>query len=368
MAEAPLAGCERRRTCSRCSTPRAIRTSRSEVRLAALQTLATAALQRRRLRAVPQRLHRDAARGRGRSGSRAPAARARDAGRVKKTASRRRNCSMVCRTLRRRWSRLKRRCSCSATTCTPTPTRSHARSSATHRTRWRSGKRCGCSRPMPVPRRSSRTSCATRTRRREIRQISAAALHALNPKQLQSHAREMVLDQTDTDDIHATSLTALQQFGDAEAVANDKPLHGRASSSMSNKAVGRRYKQVPRAVPQQLRALEVHAMPVVATAVAQSEEAVRRPRRRTWRGPSPARRADRSAARGSPDLRPARSGHGRADARLGAAGAGAHRDHGRDARCSCSKSSTPALTRISSPPRPAPFGPTPTRCPHLPPS
>ena len=44
---------------------------------------------------------------------------------------------------------------------------------------------------------------------REIRQISASALHALKPEKLQEHAREMLLDKSEYDDIKATSLTAL---------------------------------------------------------------------------------------------------------------------------------------------------------------
>jgi hypothetical protein len=58
---------------------------------------------------------------------------------------------------------------------------------------------------------------------REIRQISASALHALEPDKLQRHAREILLDKSDYDDIKATSLTALTQFGD-EAVAKDQAL------------------------------------------------------------------------------------------------------------------------------------------------
>ena len=41
---------------------------------------------------------------------------------------------------------------------------------------------------------------------REIRQIAASALHALNPDKLQQHARKILLDKSDYDDIKATSL------------------------------------------------------------------------------------------------------------------------------------------------------------------
>jgi hypothetical protein len=57
----------------------------------------------------------------------------------------------------------------------------------------------------------------------EIRQISASALQALKPEKLRAHAREMLLDTSEYDDIQATSLTALTQFG-GEAVAKDEAL------------------------------------------------------------------------------------------------------------------------------------------------
>ncbi len=56
------------------------------------------------------------------------------------------------------------------------------------------------------------------------RQISASALQSLKPKRLQLHAREMLLDDSEYDDIQATSLTALAQFGDDDAVAKDEAL------------------------------------------------------------------------------------------------------------------------------------------------
>jgi selenocysteine-specific translation elongation factor len=58
---------------------------------------------------------------------------------------------------------------------------------------------------------------------REIRQISASALHALKPETLQKRAKEILLDKSDYDDIKATSLTALAQFGD-KSIGNDKAL------------------------------------------------------------------------------------------------------------------------------------------------
>jgi HEAT repeat protein len=58
---------------------------------------------------------------------------------------------------------------------------------------------------------------------REIRQIAASALHALKPEKLQELAREILLDKSDYDDIKATSLTALTQFGD-QALGKDRAL------------------------------------------------------------------------------------------------------------------------------------------------
>jgi hypothetical protein len=58
---------------------------------------------------------------------------------------------------------------------------------------------------------------------REIRQIAASVLQALRPEKLRAHAREMLVDKSEYDDIQATSLTALTQFG-GEAVADDETL------------------------------------------------------------------------------------------------------------------------------------------------
>ena len=59
---------------------------------------------------------------------------------------------------------------------------------------------------------------------RDIRQISAAALQAVKPKRFQEQARELLLDKNEFDDIQATALTALEQFGDEKAVAKDQTL------------------------------------------------------------------------------------------------------------------------------------------------
>jgi uncharacterized protein (UPF0147 family) len=64
----------------------------------------------------------------------------------------------------------------------------------------------------------------------EIRQISASALHSLQPQKLQAHAREMLLDTSEQDEIQATSLTALTEFGDSQAVGDDEALMKRVDS------------------------------------------------------------------------------------------------------------------------------------------
>jgi hypothetical protein len=77
---------------------------------------------------------------------------------------------------------------------------------------------------------------------RENRQIAASALHALNPTKLQTHAREMLLDKSEYEDIQATGLTALNQFGDNEAVAKDTALL-RSVDRISGKAKSAKYKR-----------------------------------------------------------------------------------------------------------------------------
>src|SRR6185295_13746461 len=64
---------------------------------------------------------------------------------------------------------------------------------------------------------------------KEVRQVAAAALQALKPDKMQENAREILLDDSDYDDIKATSLTALTQFGDDEAVAKDATLKKQVS-------------------------------------------------------------------------------------------------------------------------------------------
>jgi hypothetical protein len=77
---------------------------------------------------------------------------------------------------------------------------------------------------------------------RENRQIAASALHALNPEKLQQQARQILKDKSDYPDIKATSLTALEQFGDDEKLGKDKALMQSVSRFRSGKASAK-YKQ-----------------------------------------------------------------------------------------------------------------------------
>ena len=68
----------------------------------------------------------------------------------------------------------------------------------------------------------------------ENRQISAAALQAVDPGKLRQNAREILLDPKEYKEIQAASLTALTQFGD-KAIGDDHALMKRVSN-MSGKA------------------------------------------------------------------------------------------------------------------------------------
>jgi hypothetical protein len=79
---------------------------------------------------------------------------------------------------------------------------------------------------------------------REIRQIAASALYALQPEKMQKHARDILLDKSDYDDIKATSLTALAQLGD-EALSEDTALMQSVDRFSTGKTPSR-YKQTAR--------------------------------------------------------------------------------------------------------------------------
>jgi hypothetical protein len=77
----------------------------------------------------------------------------------------------------------------------------------------------------------------------ETRRIAASALQAVAPQALQTHAREIVLDPTEPDDLQETSLTAISQFGDQDKVAQDDKLMKRVSS-MKSRTGSAKLKQV----------------------------------------------------------------------------------------------------------------------------
>lgn len=79
---------------------------------------------------------------------------------------------------------------------------------------------------------------------REIRQIAASALYALQPDRMQKHARDILLDKSDYDDIKATSLSALTQLGN-ETLSDDKALM-RSVDRFSTGKTTARYKQTAR--------------------------------------------------------------------------------------------------------------------------
>ena len=68
---------------------------------------------------------------------------------------------------------------------------------------------------------------ADKTESSDMRRMSASALHALNPDRLQRWANKAVLDVTEDSEMVATGLTALTQFGDAEAISDNKQLRRR---------------------------------------------------------------------------------------------------------------------------------------------
>jgi hypothetical protein len=80
---------------------------------------------------------------------------------------------------------------------------------------------------------------------RENRQLAASALHSLKPDKLQQQALKILKDQEDYPDIKATSLTALEQFGDDAALGKDRALMQSVTRFKSSKAPAK-YKQTAR--------------------------------------------------------------------------------------------------------------------------
>jgi hypothetical protein len=81
----------------------------------------------------------------------------------------------------------------------------------------------------------------------DVRQLSAAALNALAPEKLQQHARTIVLDKSEGDQLKATSLTAITHFANEAAMAKDNTLYKgvdklrTAASSPALKRVSRQF-------------------------------------------------------------------------------------------------------------------------------
>ncbi len=78
--------------------------------------------------------------------------------------------------------------------------------------------------------------------KRAVRQVAASALNTLSPDKLEDHAKEILLDDSDYEDIQATSLTALRQFADQEEIAQDDALM-KSVRRMSATAKSPKYKK-----------------------------------------------------------------------------------------------------------------------------
>jgi hypothetical protein len=61
----------------------------------------------------------------------------------------------------------------------------------------------------------------------DVRRLSAIGLQSADPGQFQEHARRIVLDDDEDDQLRATSITALTHFADPEALSRDDELTGR---------------------------------------------------------------------------------------------------------------------------------------------
>jgi hypothetical protein len=70
----------------------------------------------------------------------------------------------------------------------------------------------------------------------DVRQVSAAALNAIDPTKYQAHARAIVLDTAESDEMQASSLTALTEFGNRDALAADDALQKRASDLTASRS------------------------------------------------------------------------------------------------------------------------------------
>jgi hypothetical protein len=78
--------------------------------------------------------------------------------------------------------------------------------------------------------------------KREVRQVAASALNTLDPDKLEEHAKNILLDDSEYEDIQATSLTALRLFADQEEIAKDEALL-KSVRRMSTTAKSSKYKK-----------------------------------------------------------------------------------------------------------------------------
>jgi HEAT repeat protein len=69
-----------------------------------------------------------------------------------------------------------------------------------------------------------------------VRQTSAEALHALDPKAYQKWASKAVLDKSENHEVVATSLTALQHFGNEKQIAGNTALRKRLGEMSAGKS------------------------------------------------------------------------------------------------------------------------------------
>ena len=72
----------------------------------------------------------------------------------------------------------------------------------------------------------------------DVRRLSAEALHALQPERFQRWAAKAVGDKNEDEEMVATSLTALHQFGDAEAISGNQDLR-KSVAKLRTKAPGK---------------------------------------------------------------------------------------------------------------------------------
>ncbi len=82
----------------------------------------------------------------------------------------------------------------------------------------------------------------------EVRQTSAEALHALDPTALQKWASKAVLDKSENEEVVASSLTALQHFGDAKAISGNAALRARLDEMSTGKKSAPKLKRMAKMI------------------------------------------------------------------------------------------------------------------------